>query len=417
MTQHRLLVLGSMDEFVDLVKRARARGYYTLVCDGYADGPAKNVADAAYTIDVRDTQAIAELCRDQGVDGIVSSFSDLLAECLVDIADKAGLACYAKPDRFAFLREKTLMKKMFAELGVGTPKSVCVHPQSIDADLAGTSFPCVAKPSNGYGSRGVYVLDSADEVKKHFDEIASFSGDGCILVEEYNQDAEINMMTWIIDGEPVVLGLADREKSTEVVHAVPHVSRCAYPSRIIDSVIDEARGIARKIAAYVGIGNGPLSVQFFYSKERGIQVCEAAGRLFGYEHELVTLQSGLSIEDVLLDYVYDADSLRKRLSDHDSHGMRQSAGLYFHGFEGVVGDVSSVEKLKGLPGVEQVSLYYEPGECIRHGIGAKPYVVRFYIAADTREELDALTEKLFAEVKVLGENGENMLYRNRIACY
>ena len=35
---HRLVILGSMDEFVDLVECAKKRGIYTIVCDGYEDG-------------------------------------------------------------------------------------------------------------------------------------------------------------------------------------------------------------------------------------------------------------------------------------------------------------------------------------------------------------------------------------------
>ncbi len=61
--QHRLVILGSMDEFVDLVKRARARGIYTIVCDGYGDGPAKAYADKTYLEDVRHTDEIAAICR------------------------------------------------------------------------------------------------------------------------------------------------------------------------------------------------------------------------------------------------------------------------------------------------------------------------------------------------------------------
>ena len=45
---HRLVILGSMDEFVDLVECAKKRGIYTIVCDGYEDGPAKAHADKAY---------------------------------------------------------------------------------------------------------------------------------------------------------------------------------------------------------------------------------------------------------------------------------------------------------------------------------------------------------------------------------
>ena len=88
---HRLVILGSMDEFVDLVECAKKRGIYTIVCDGYEDGPAKAHADKAYLEDVRHTDAIAEICRKEQADGIIASFSDLLAECMIDIADAAGL--------------------------------------------------------------------------------------------------------------------------------------------------------------------------------------------------------------------------------------------------------------------------------------------------------------------------------------
>ena len=64
---HRLVILGSMDEFVDLVECAKKRGIYTIVCDGYEDGPAKAHADKAYLEDVRHTDAIAEICRKEPV--------------------------------------------------------------------------------------------------------------------------------------------------------------------------------------------------------------------------------------------------------------------------------------------------------------------------------------------------------------
>lgn len=40
---------------------------------------------------VTDTDAIAELCKKERVDGIITSFSDLLMECMVKIAAKADL--------------------------------------------------------------------------------------------------------------------------------------------------------------------------------------------------------------------------------------------------------------------------------------------------------------------------------------
>ena len=61
--KHRLLILGTLGEFVQLVKKSKERGYYTIVCDGYPDGPARQYADVSYVIPVTDIDAVAELCQ------------------------------------------------------------------------------------------------------------------------------------------------------------------------------------------------------------------------------------------------------------------------------------------------------------------------------------------------------------------
>ena len=415
--QHRLLVLGSMDEFVELVRVAQQGGAHVVCCDGYADGPAKQVADAAYTIDVRDTDAIANLCKQERIDGIITSFSDLLAECMAKICAKTGLPGYVTPEKIRYLREKPLMKAMFKELGIPSASSVCVYKETLDRDLAEIGFPCVTKPVNGYGSRGVYVLENADQVRERFDEIASYSSFDYILAERYNTGFELNMMNWILDGKPVVLGLADREKTQDVPFAVPHVSRNAYPSLFLEDVLEDAKAIVEKVAAYVGIDCGPVSMQFFYQPGQGIQVCEIAGRLFGYEHDLVTYGSGLSIEELLVNFVYDREALRKQLEAHSPRYPRCSAVVYFHGHEGKVVDVAAASDVADWSGMEDALVFYQPGDVVGHGVGAKPYVARYYISAPDRLALDQLSKRLMDHVKVYGEDGKSLLYRNDMLDY
>ena len=103
----RLLILGTLGEFEQLVQKARARGIYTIVCDGYPDGPARAFADESYVIPVTDTDRIAALCKEKQVDGILTSFSDLLLECMVKISAKAGLPCYLNPEQLPWYRDKS----------------------------------------------------------------------------------------------------------------------------------------------------------------------------------------------------------------------------------------------------------------------------------------------------------------------
>ncbi|MFR5828360.1 MAG: hypothetical protein ACLUE1_04505 [Adlercreutzia equolifaciens] len=99
------------------------------------------------------TDAI-EICKKEQADGIIASFSDLLAECMIDIADAAGLPSYLKPEGEKFLREKPLMKQMFQELGIASPRYKKIRLDTLEDDFAGMAFPCVIKPVNGYGSHG-----------------------------------------------------------------------------------------------------------------------------------------------------------------------------------------------------------------------------------------------------------------------
>ena len=408
---HRLVILGSMDEFVDLVECAKKRGIYTIVCDGYEDGPAKAHADKAYLEDVRHTDAIAEICRKEQADGIIASFSDLLAECMIDIADAAGLPSYLKPKGEKFLREKPLMKQMFQELGIASPRYKKIRLDTLEEDFADMAFPCVIKPVNGYGSHGVFVANAIEDVRERFQSTAAQSTFDYLIAEEYNDGREFNIMTWIVDGQAHIISIADREKIAFEDGEIPQVVRCTYPSPLTAELQDEAASIATKIAGYVGLENGPLCVQAFYREGEGLAVCEAAGRIFGYEHELVTLGSGLSVEELLIDCVYDQPAAKERVLAHSPLFANHAAGLYFHGHDGEVADTSSIDELGALPGVVEYRPYYRTGDTISHERGAKPYVVRYYVAGPSRESVDSLSRTIMGRASVLDPDGNELLLR------
>lgn len=414
---HKLVILGSLDEFVQLIEMAKSRGIYTIVCDGYKDSIGKKYGDKSYDIDVGDTDAIVRMCREEEVDGIITSFSDYLFECMVKIADGAGLHCYFDVEHLSYYRDKTKMKDMLSRLGIGTPSYVCVEKGFADGELAGITFPVVVKPVDKYGSRGVQVLYSAEEVRQQFAHTCETSDLKRILVEEYHDGYEFNMMTWVLDGQVQVISIADREKSAVGKHEIPISSRNVYPSRLMEEVYEEAREILQKTAEFTGQKEGPLSMQFFWSRDRGIQVCEVAGRFFGYEHELTELAGGLSIEKLLLDYVYDKQAVRETFRNYSPAFNRTSAVLYFHGRpEMQIADQSKAFQLAEIPGVEMAQVFYEEGETVvQHG--PNPYVARYYITGENREEVDRLTDKIFKEMSVLDEKGQEVLYKNTMTVY
>ena len=395
--QHRLLISGSSAEFIPLVQYARARGIYTIVCDGYPDGPAKKIADKSYDVDVRNTEKTAEICRENGVDGIIGSFSDVLFEEITKIADLAGLRWYAKPDKLDFYREKDKAKALLAKLGIRVPKNTQLHSDFSDRELDGFSFPLVIKPVNGYGSKGIFVVHSISEIRDRFSQVAtrSFGEREIIQVEEYSAGYEYNIMTWLVDGKVYPLGFADRERNPQSGSAIPQMNRIVYPSVNSATVLEKAVDVLQKFADAVGQTEGALSMQFFYHEDE-VEVCEIAGRLFGQEHELITYNSGLDVIDLLLDYVYDPDAVKNTLVNHSLQNSRYCAGLYFVGIHGkTIENQNAVRELAKDPHTLKSILFYEDGETVGQ-YSNKPYLVRFCIGANTRREL-ADTTKMFYE--------------------
>lgn len=404
--QHRLMILGSLDEFVELVLQAKKRGIYTIVCDGYPQGPAKQVADKAYNIDVRDVDCISQICIEEQVDGIISSFSDLLFEQVTKIAAKAGLRWYLKPERVPYYREKDKTKALLKELGVHVPKNCRISPTFKDEELEGFQFPLVVKPVNGYGSKGIYVVHSIREIRDRFNDVVLRNSGNLedILVEEYSCGREYNMMTWMVDGKVCPISLGDREKNPQIGSDLPLVTRVAYPAKAATKIIDEAVDVLQRFAAANNQTEGALSMQFFYN-EGGVEVCEIAGRLFGYEHELVTHCSGLNIENLLLDYVYDIDSVRKTMQNHSVMYPRCGAGLYFVGNQNAkVADMSCCDRLGSEDCVFEYKSFYQVGDVIDN-YGPKPYLARYYLGANTREQLDAVTRHFYHDMYVPAVGG------------
>ena len=354
------------------------------------------------------------MCIREQADGIITSFSDFLFECMVKVAEKAHLKCYFDVEHLELYRNKTEMKKMLDGLGIHTAAHRTISKGFRDEELAGLSFPVVVKPVDKYGSRGVEILYSIDEVRERFDYTCATSDNKTVLVEEYNDGYEFNMMTWVLHGQVQVISIADREKTSISRRDIPISTRNVYPSKRIDSVIEPATEILQKVVDYTGQTSGPLSMQFFWKEGEGVSVCEIAGRFFGYEHELVTLAGGLNIEKLLLDYVYNENSIDRTFQGYSPYFKRVCAVLYFHGKPGMcIASQKKAHALAAVPGVLDSWIFYREGEeVVQHG--ANPYVVRYYIGADTREEVDEMTRHFFKEISVTDANGIEVLYRNKI---
>ena len=238
-----------------------------------------------------------------------------------------------------------------------------------------------------------------------------------ILVEEYNDGYEFNMMTWVLDGQVHVISIADREKTSVAKGEIPISTRNVYPSRLMAKVERPATELLQAYIEKTGQKDGALSMQFFWKPGEGIQVCEIAARFFGYEHELTDIVYGFNMEELLLASLYDRTKLQKMLTDHDIHKPHCCGTvIYFQGRLLTIGDQSKAVRLGQKKEVEKPWIFYREGETvIEHG--PNPYLALYYVKTENREEMDELTQEFYREMHILDPSGKEVAYQNQIPDY
>ncbi|MCR4646387.1 MAG: ATP-grasp domain-containing protein [Oscillospiraceae bacterium] len=407
--KHTLVIIGSLDENIILAKTARQRGYRVVICDGYADGPARQYADASYTVPVRDTDRIAQICKDEGADGIIGCFSDLVMEMVTEIAAKAGLKWYITPEMLPFYRDKFEAHKLMHSVGIRVPAYCLVPADDILEALRTLRLPIVIKPLSGWGSKGIYIIHNEEEFHKLAPQVREAFGTSEILAEEYIPAHEHNAICYVTEGKVNSICIGDRARNPAVGNGIPMLNRIMYPSTHMEELYPKVLKVMQTFIEATGQTSGPLAMQFFYYQNE-VVVCEIAGRFLAHELEMINRYSGLKLEELLLDYVYDEEHNTEVFRKYRPSPERPCAGLYMlcrHGEQ--IADMEAAYTLQQDPHAFVTTQFYKTGETVDNH-SSKCYFTRYYLYADTFEEMDEVTERFFREFRIYNEKGENIAY-------
>lgn len=215
-----LLLLGGSRQQVVAIEKAKELGFRTVLCDYLPDNPGQYVADAFYQVSTTDRDAVLEVARAEGVDGVLAYASDPAAPTAAYVAEQMGLPTNPLAS-VEVLSEKHLFREFLAGHGLASPKAVSVSAgEPVDAVLAkldGFRWPVVVKPTDSSGSKGVTVVEGSGDLGAALAAARERSRNGVLIVEEFIQagyDHVIGGDVFVVDGTVVFWGLMDclREK-------------------------------------------------------------------------------------------------------------------------------------------------------------------------------------------------------------
>lgn len=374
MTQKSALVLGANAGQADLIDYLARRGWTVTACAHRPGGPGAALAHRFELVDITDVDGVTELASRIGADLIYSVSSDIAVPTVVEASRRLGLPHYFDRDLVALLDDKAALRAHLNARGLSV---VPYRRVTAAADRADWSiFPCMVKPADSQGQRGVRKVDASDQLGPALEQALALSPTGAAIVEAWLEGVEISYNVLVADGRVVINEVSERLVHGEHLVGVPR-GHLIPPVDVDAATAAEGAALVEAVVASLGVRNGTLYFQMKATPD-GPKVIEIAPRLDGcHIWRLMSHARGVDYLDL---------SVRRLLGEDISSeaGGKTADGVYELMFQQAPpGEIFRSEAFPAPNGVLHHEYRYRDGEEVQP-VNGRMEVVGYYVRRRAR---------------------------------
>ena len=283
----KIAILGASKPHLPLYLKAKEMGLETH-CIAWAEGAyCRDFADRFHDISITDKEAIAKLCIEEGIDGVVSNALEPAVPTMAYLHDTCGLNGISSVTA-ARCTDKKLMRQCIKD------SQACPQPHFsllADTDLSQLEYPLIVKPTDSSCSNGVTKVTAQEGLEAAIERAGSASKNGEILIEECIEGEEISVESISFEGKHYILTITDKETT-----GAPYFVETAHhqPSAKPEAIISKLKEYVIQIHDALGIDNGASHAEFKITADGKIYFIEIGARGGGdfISYELVRLSTG-----------------------------------------------------------------------------------------------------------------------------
>lgn len=406
----KLLILAGADVHCKVVRAAKEMGVYTIVTDylSIEDSPAKQIADEAWMLDIRDVDAIAERCRKENVDGVLSFCIDPAQIPYQQICEKLEVPCYGTREQFEIMTNKRRFKDYCKRQGV----DVVSEYTEEDIKTGNITYPVLVKPESSRGSRGQTICNNRGEMPEAIAFARRESDGGGVIIERYMQGKQDFSLAYIvIDSVPYLLKIGDRYCGKAEDNLDRQQICTMAPSRSAVNYMKCVEPKVRKLISSLGIRFGAFFLQGFLEEDRA----------YFYDPGLRFPGSDF---DIVLKHATGFDSMKTmvRFALTGDAGSCEGRPEGVYDLNGSVCMILSIAvrpgKIKVFEGVERlwedsrvlsVSRRYSAGETVPDTGDLKRRVAEVTACLSKRQEAFEFAQWVYQTLRILDENDRDMI--------
>ena len=348
------------------ILRARELGLRVVAVDADPGAAGLPEADVAEVVDFRDVERVIEVGRQNAVDGVLTISADRAVPVVAAVAEALGLPGIGAETAHA-MTHKVAMRRRLAEVGLPQPRFAAVRTLA-EARAAAESvgFPGILKPADSGGQRGLFRVDSYDDLERHLHAALAESALGEAILESFHEALELNGLAVARGGRVTPLTLSDRLRPPGAGFGVGWIH--VYPSTIYGDVLAEAERVVVRAVEALGLRDGVAFPQLLVTEGGEVLVVEVAARVPGGQMaDLARHAIGVDVVEVAL-----RQALGEEVPDELVRPrFDRPLAIRFLTAEpgplptGAVKSVTGLERVLAFPGVVQAEVFLRPGEVIR----------------------------------------------------
>lgn len=388
----KLLIIGASILQLPAIIKAKELGYYTIVADYNPHAIGIQYADEFHNVSTIDEEGITKLAERIHPDGIMTLATDMPMRALAVATTRLGLPGISY-DTAVKATDKGEMIKAFEANGVEHPWFVIVENENqLESLLSKVTYPCVMKPTDNAGNRGVCYISTESELLSKYNYSHENSRAGTVIIEEYMEGQEVSVEILVYHGKVHILAVTDK-----LTLGKPYFVEIGHAEQ---SMLDEAdliriKDLATRAVKAVGIDNSPAHVEIMLTKN-GPKMVELGSRMGGgcITTHLVPLSTGIDMIQSVMNMALGMEP------DVTPKFNRGSALRHIVGVEGVITAIDGVIEAKNIEGVNEVTLLKEIGDEVHYFKNGSDRIGYVIASAETTAKAISICEDALSRITI-----------------
>jgi len=388
----KLLIIGASILQLPAIKRAKELGFYTIVADYDPNSIGIPYADEYHNVSTIDVEGVRKLALELKPDGVMTLATDMPMRSVAAATTALGLPGIT-PDTAVKATDKGEMIKAFEANNVEIPWYYIIKKrENLNAVMHKITYPCVIKPTDNAGNRGVCYVENEAELVEKYNYSFTNSRSGDVIIEEYMSGQEVSVEIIVLDNKVHVLAVTD--KLTEGAPYFVEIGHCEQSQLPLESVV-AIKDLASRAVLALGINNSPAHVEIMLTED-GPKMVELGARMGGgcITTHLVPLSTGIDmVEAVVKLSLGEIPNLTPKFN-------RGSAIRHITNLKGVITSIEGLEDAKATTGVKEVTMLKNIGDEVHEFLNGADRIG--YVIADgaTAQEAIDICNKALNKIKI-----------------